>query len=60
MNGNTVTPSSEIPMSPNKTGILLFSGLNPIAAAAEKGVNILNHPMGGTMDIRLLKNPQSL
>jgi repressor of nif and glnA expression len=46
----------EVPVENNKLGIVLQSGLNPIAAAVEAGIEIENHAMSGLIDYkRLLK-----
>ena len=46
----------EVPVEANKLGIVLQSGLNPVAAAVEAGIEIENHAMSGLIDYkRLLK-----
>jgi len=59
MTGNAITPLCEVTVNQNKTGILLYSGLNPVAAAAEQGISITSRAMGGVMDIRKLRSLQS-
>ena len=46
----------EVPVEANKLGIVLQSGLNPVAAAVEAGIEIENHAMSSLIDYkRLLK-----
>ena len=46
----------EVPVEANKLGIVLQSGLNPVAAAVEAGIEIENHAMSGLIEYkRLLK-----
>jgi HTH-type transcriptional regulator, global nitrogen regulator NrpRI len=46
----------EVPVEANKLGVVLQSGLNPVAAAVEAGIEIENHAMSGLIDYkRLLK-----
>ncbi len=52
--GKTTEPICEIPVNSNKTGLVLFSGLNPVAAAVEKGINVINKAMGGVIDVEKL------
>jgi len=46
----------EVPVQLNNVGLLLFSGLNPVAAAAEAGINVTCKPMSGVVDIQTLRN----
>jgi len=46
----------EVPVRLNNVGLLLFSGLNPVAAAAEAGINVACKPMNGVIDIQQLRN----
>lgn len=43
--GNTSEPACEIGVDLNKIGIILLGGLNPVAAAAEAGIEAENHSM---------------
>ena len=45
----------EIPVGVNKIGIILQSGLNPIAAAAEAGIEVVSRAMSGLIDYRKLR-----
>ena len=46
----------EVPAETNKLGIVLQSGLNPVAAAVEANIEVENHAMSGLIDYtRLLK-----
>jgi repressor of nif and glnA expression len=50
----------EIPVEPNKVGMVLQSGLNPVAAAIEAGINVMLHAMSGMIDIRQLASYKGL
>lgn len=52
--GKTTEPICEIPVNSSKIGLVLFSGLNPIAAAAEEGVNVTVKAMSGVIDVAKL------
>jgi repressor of nif and glnA expression len=41
-----------IPVEVNKIGIILIGGLNPVAAAAESGIEVENHAMSTIMEYR--------
>jgi repressor of nif and glnA expression len=58
--GNSMEPLYEIPVSANKIGLVLYSGLNPMAAVAEEGINVTNKAMSGVIDIRKLNSCQNL
>ena len=46
----------EIPVGFNKIGMILQSGLNPVAAAVEAGIEVTNRAMSGVIDYsRLIK-----
>ncbi len=45
----------EIPVAFNKIGMVLQSGLNPVAAAVEAGVEVANRAMSGVIDYRKLR-----
>lgn len=40
----------EVPVGLNKVGMILQSGLNPVAAAAEAGIEVVNYAMSGVID----------
>jgi repressor of nif and glnA expression len=46
----------EIPVGFNKIGMILQSGLNPVAAAVEAGIEVINRAMSGVFDFRKLKS----
>lgn len=50
--GETSQPVCEIPVGPNKIGIILLGGLNPVAAAVEAGIEVENTAMSGVIDYR--------
>ena len=45
----------EIPVAFNKIGMVLQSGLNPIAAAVEAGIEVTNRSMSGVIDYSKLR-----
>ncbi len=47
--GNISEALCEVPVDPNKVGIILLGGLNPVAAAQEAGIEAENHSMSTTM-----------
>jgi hypothetical protein len=55
MMGEMSEPICEIPVRLNKVGMILLSGLNPVAAAVEAGIEVTNHAMSGMFDFRKLK-----
>lgn len=54
--GNTSEPVCEIPIGLNRIGMILLGGLNPVAAAAEAGIEADNKAMAGTIDYNQLIN----
>ncbi len=52
--GNTSEPVCEIPVEPNKIGLVLVGGLNPVAAAQEAGIETENRSMATVMDFQNL------
>jgi len=58
--GKATEPICEIPVSSNKIGLILFSGLNPAASAAEENITVINKAMSGVMDIGQLRSFKSL
>ncbi len=45
----------ELSVAMDKVGMVLTDGLNPVAAAFEAGINVVNHPMSGVIDFGKLK-----
>ena len=54
--GEPGKPVCEMPVGRNKAGVVLIGGLNPVAAAAEAGIEISNHAMSRLTDYRELKS----
>ncbi len=52
--GKTSEPVCEIPVEPNKIGLVLIGGLNPVAAAQEAGIEAENHSMATCVDYQSL------
>jgi repressor of nif and glnA expression len=52
--GNPSEDICETPVDPNKIGIILLGGLNPVAAAHEAGVEVENHSMSTTVEYESL------
>jgi len=52
--GNTSEPVCEIPVELNRIGIILFNGLNPVAAAKEAGIEAENHGMSTVVEYQSL------
>ena len=50
----------EIPVSFNKIGIILQSGLNPVAATVEAGIEVTNRSLSGLIDYGKLKRFREL
>lgn len=48
--GDTGKDVCEIPIAPNKVGVVLISGLNPVAAVQEFGIETENHSMCALME----------
>jgi repressor of nif and glnA expression len=44
----------EIPCNHDKVGFITLSGLNPVAAAAESGIEVINRAMGGMIEVTAL------
>lgn len=45
----------QLPVGPNRAGMVLGDGLNPVAAAVEAGIEVKNHHMGGVIDFARLE-----
>ena len=54
--GNTSEPVCEVPVEPNKVGIILLGGLNPVAAAEEAGIEAENFAMSSVIDYQQLQS----
>lgn len=54
--GNTSEPLCQIPVAMNRIGIVQLSGLNPIAAASEAGIEIENIAESGLIDFEQLQS----
>ena len=54
--GNTGEPVCEIPVEMERIGIVLYGGLNPVAAAAEADIQAANFAMSTMMDYEKLIN----
>jgi len=52
--GNTSEPVCEVPVELNRIGIVLLSGLNPVAAAQEVGIETENNAMSTVMEYQNL------
>ena len=50
--GDTSEPVCEVSVEPNKIGIILIGGLNPVAAAQEAGIEAENRAMSTVMEYR--------
>ena len=55
MTGKPNETLCEIPVGFNKVGMILQSGLNPVAAAVEAGIEVTNRSMSGVIDYAKLK-----
>ncbi len=58
--GDTSEPVCEVPVELNRIGMVLLGGLNPVAAAAEAGIEAENHAMCTVMEYRDLIKFQEL
>ncbi len=58
--GNTSESVCEVPVELNRIGIILLGGLNPVAAAEETGIEVVNHAMSTVMEYRDLVNFKEL
>ncbi len=54
--GNVSEPVCETAVEPNKIGLVLIGGLNPVAAAQEAGIESENHSMSTVVDYSNLKD----
>ncbi len=58
--GEAGRPVCEMPVSLNRAGMVLLGGLNPVAAAAEAGIETVNQAMSGLVDYGSLKSFQDV
>ncbi len=54
LRGNTSEPVCEVPVEPNKIGLVLVGGLNPVAATQEVGIEAENHSMSTVVEYKRL------
>jgi repressor of nif and glnA expression len=58
--GNTSEPVCQIAVGPNRIGMVMLGGLNPVAAAVEAGVEVENISESGMIDFEKLRSFQQL
>ncbi len=54
--GRVSEPVCEMPVMAYRIGVILPDGLNPVAAAVESGIEAVNHPMSGLINVSRLKS----
>jgi len=54
--GEIGEPTCEIPVDINRVGMILYGGLNPVACAHEKGIEVENRAMSTVMEYQELQN----
>ena len=54
--GNTSEPVCQIAVGPNRVGMVLLGGLNPVAAAVESGIEVENVSESGMIDFQELRS----
>jgi len=54
--GRVSEPVCELPVVVNKAGMVLTDGLNPVAAAVEAGIEVINHTLSGVIDFEKLRS----
>jgi hypothetical protein len=54
--GNNSEPVCETAVAPNRIGMVLTVGLNPVAAAQEAGIQAVNHSMSSMIDYQSLRD----
>ena len=52
MLGRIGEPVCQLPVAVKKVGLVLADGLNPVAAAKESRINMVNHAMSGVIDFK--------
>ncbi|OGO01979.1 MAG: hypothetical protein A2Y72_05375 [Chloroflexi bacterium RBG_13_53_26] len=58
--GEVSQPLCEVPTGVNRVGLILKHGLNPVAAAAEAGIEVTNRAMSGVIEHRELTRIREL
>lgn len=58
--GNTSEPVCQVAVGPNRVGVVLLGGLNPVAAAVEAGIEVENISESGMIDFRELRSFREL
>ena len=58
--GNTSEPVCQIAVGPNRVGMVLLGGLNPVAAAVEAGIEVDNISESGMIDFQELRSFKQL
>lgn len=58
--GNTSEPICQIGVGANRVGMVLYGGLNPVAAVVEAGIEVENIAESGLIDYKQLRPFQSL
>ncbi len=58
--GRMSEPVCEMPVMAYRIGVILPDGLNPVAAAVESGIEAINHPMSGLINVSRLKSLDEL
>jgi repressor of nif and glnA expression len=58
--GNTSEPVCQIAVGPNRVGMVLLGGLNPVAAAVEAGIEVENVSESGMIDFQELRDFRQL
>jgi HTH-type transcriptional regulator, global nitrogen regulator NrpRI len=54
--GEIGEPTCEIPVDINRVGMILYGGLNPVACAHERGIEVENRAMSTVMEYQELQN----
>lgn len=54
--GKTGEPVYEIGVAPGRVGMILLDGLNPVAAAVEAGLDVVNRTMSGLIEFGKFKS----
>ncbi len=54
--GRPGEPVCEIPVTPRRVGMILTDGLNPVAAAVEAGLDVINRTMSRIIEFSTLKS----
>jgi repressor of nif and glnA expression len=54
--GEISEPVCEVPVRSHRVGVVIWSGLNPLAAAVEAGITVSNHAFSGVINYQSLKS----